>query len=389
VSRKSINDAEDMRRISGPGFVEAMHRTALPADVESSVAEPPPRQERIRFYMPSELRNYKHDGESILVGDCHIMRGATAVIGGEPGVGKSRAATALAVAGATGGDWLGLPVHRRFKTMIVQTENGLHRLQQEFAALDIPDLDEWVRVSEPPPFGLTLGHPEFLADIKAALDAFKPDCVVLDPWNSAAKDDKQRDYTETFEALRNMLPTGEDKPALVIVAHTRKPAQAEKRSGGTALMHNLAGSHVLTSVPRSVFVMTRASEDETSDIVLWFNPKCNDGKHCAPGAWHRTESGFIPAEGFDWERYNKTTGDRKAVTLAHLEQVFAGGKRLELGEAAHRLATLAGITRNSAYNALGSDGRFAEHVKRKGRILYFSAETDFSFMQNPQGNVDE
>ena len=31
---------------------------------------------------------------------------------------------------------------------------------------------------------------------RAALAGFRPDCVILDPWNAAAKDDKQRDYSE-------------------------------------------------------------------------------------------------------------------------------------------------------------------------------------------------
>jgi len=123
--------------------------------------------------------------------------------------------------------------------------------------LDCEEIENWIRVSEPPPFGLTLSNPEFQVDIRGALDAFRPDCVIFDPWNATVKDDKQRDYIETFEALRNLLPTGKDKPALGIVAHTHKPQMNEKRTGGTGLMHLLAGSYVLTSVPRSIFVMVR------------------------------------------------------------------------------------------------------------------------------------
>ena len=50
-----------------------------------------------------------------------------------------------------------------------------------------------------------------------------------------------------------------DKPALGIIAHTRKPQLNEKRTGGTGLMHLLAGSYILTSVPRCIFVMTTES----------------------------------------------------------------------------------------------------------------------------------
>ena len=331
-----------------------------------------PREPRIRFFTPSELRDYHPDNDVVLVGNCHIMRGEVFVIGGEPGVGKSRAATQLAVSGATGRDWFGLNVHRQFKTIIVQTENGRYRLQQEFSALDCDEIENFIRVSEPPPFGLTLSNPEFQADIHAALDAFKPDCVILDPWNAAARDDKQRDYAETFDALRNLLPTGTDKPALGIVAHTRKPQINEKRTGGTGLMHLLAGSFILTSVPRCIFVMVRGTDDETEDSVVWLNPKNSNGEHAPRSAWHRLTNGFTLATDFDWMEFDKPTNERKIVTLEHLRKVFDDGvKELELKEAAHALATIAAINERSAYNALAADGRFSQYLRRTGHVLSF------------------
>jgi hypothetical protein len=306
-----------------------------------------------------------------LVGNCHVMRGETFLIGGEPGVGKSRAATSLAVAGAmSGSSWFGLPVHRQFRTMIVQTENGRYRLQQEYAALACDGLDQWIRVSEPPPFGLTLTHPEFQEDIRAALESFKPDCVILDPWNAAARDDKQRDYSETFDALRNLLPTGPDKPALGIVAHTRKPQANEKRTGGTGLMHILSGSYILTSVPRSIFVMVRGSDEETTDSVVWCNPKNSNGPLAARTAWHRQDGGFGSDGDFDWREFDKPPDKRATVRLEHLAEVFETGD-LELKDAAHALATLAGINERSAYNALAVDGKFKANLSRQGGMVSF------------------
>ena len=78
----------------------------------------------IEFRKPSQLKAFVPPAGSVLVGDCHIVRGSVFVIGGAPGVGKSRAGVALAEAGATGLDWFGLKVHRKFKTMIIQNENG-------------------------------------------------------------------------------------------------------------------------------------------------------------------------------------------------------------------------------------------------------------------------
>ena len=337
----------------------------------SSKSASSPRQPRIRFFKPSELRAYKAEEDIVLVGNCHVMRGEVFVLGGEPGVGKSRAATALAIAGATGKPWFGLETHRQFRTMIVQTENGRYRLKQEFDSIRLDkEIEDWVRVSEPPPFGLTLTHSEFREDIKAELESFRPDCVILDPWNAAARDDRQRDYTETFEALRGILPTGPDKPALGIVAHTRKPKTDEKRTGGTGLMHLLAGSYILTSVPRSIFVLIRGSEDETDDSVVFCNPKNSNGPNIGRGAWRRTLSGFtaIPKDEFDWKDFDKPPDKRTIVRLEHLAEVFDNGtNELELKDAAHALAAVSEINERSAYNALSANGRFSEHLTRRDK----------------------
>lgn len=73
-----------------------------------------------------------------------IQRGAPFVIAGASGVGKSRAATALAVAGATRADWFGLSVHHQFKTMILQAENGPVRLRNEYHEITAAGLDDFI-----------------------------------------------------------------------------------------------------------------------------------------------------------------------------------------------------------------------------------------------------
>jgi hypothetical protein len=112
------------------------------------------------------------------------------VIAGPPGVGKSRATVALAQAGASGENWFGLQVHCRFKTMILQNKNGMFRLSQELANLDSRKLDEWVRISPPPPAGLCFDRPEFRSTLAREIAKFRPDLVLLDPWNAVARDEK-------------------------------------------------------------------------------------------------------------------------------------------------------------------------------------------------------
>src|SRR5205814_3986355 len=99
-----------------------------------------PRPPMVEFWPPSRLRRYEPPPNQNMVGDYHIQRGAIAVLAGPPGCGKSRAALCLAIAGARGsGEWLGLGVRCKFRTLILQNENGLARFHRDFAVLGVPD----------------------------------------------------------------------------------------------------------------------------------------------------------------------------------------------------------------------------------------------------------
>jgi hypothetical protein len=175
-------------------------------------SQAPPEQETprpvIEFLSPSEIKAYKAPPGTLLVGDNHIVRGGVFVIGGPPGVGKSRTAVGLAEAGATKLDWLGLPVHCHFRTLIIQNENGRFRLKMEFEDLNHELLDKYLRISPPPPLGLRFDRLDFRDQVKASLEKWDPGAVIIDPWNAVAKDDKQKDYRETFDLIRQVIPAG-------------------------------------------------------------------------------------------------------------------------------------------------------------------------------------
>jgi RecA-family ATPase len=180
----------------------------------------------ITFRTPAEIHNYEPPEGHILVGDHHLVKGSVSAMGGAPGTGKSRASVALGQAGATQRDWFGYKVHRRFKTMIVQNENGSHRLKQELQDIK-DDLDGHVLISEPPPFGLNFGNPEFRGQLSQEITQFEPDVLIIDPWNAVVRGQKQEDYMDAFEWIQSVVPQDNRKPAIVIVAHTRKPKTDE------------------------------------------------------------------------------------------------------------------------------------------------------------------
>jgi hypothetical protein len=335
--------------------------------VSKTIAERP--RPLIEFRSPSQLKSFIPPPGMVLVGDCHIVRGSVFVIGGAPGVGKSRAGVALAEAGATGFDWFGLTVHRKFKTLIIQNENGEFRLSKEFADLDCEKLDPWVRVCPPPPFGLCFDREEFRAVLARAIGEFQPDVILLDPWNAAARDDKAKDYLEAFELIRCVIPAGDQAPALGIVAHTRKP-KSDERASGRALLNLLAGSYVLGSVPRSVFVMQAASDDSEDRRVVWTCCKNNDGDLGARSAWERANGLFGPVPDFDWDEFDNPNKDnRVTITEKLMEGVFErGAKHLTRPEARDALIELS-AGRSAAYEALKLEGRFGSHLSESNGVL--------------------
>ena len=323
----------------------------------------------IEFRSPSQLKAFVPPAGSVLVGDCHIVRGAVFVIGGAPGVGKSRGAVALAEAGATGLEWFSLKVHRKFKTMIIQSENGEHRLKDEFSELNAEQLDPWVRVCIPPPFGLTFDREDFRAVLAAAIADFKPDVIILDPWNGVARDDKAADYLETFQLVRSVIPAGDNAPALGIVAHTRKP-KADERTSGRGLLATLAGSYVLGSVPRCAFIMQPASDDTEDRQVVWTCCKNNDGELGARSAWVRSNGLFASVPDFDWDAFeNAGKAERRTITDADMALVFENGAKRLTRAAARDALTAAGAGRSAAYDALKLEGRFAGRLTEAEGLL--------------------
>ena len=314
----------------------------------------------IKFRSPRSIVRYEPPENELLVGDYHITRGEIFVIGGPPGIGKSRVTTELAVCGATGNDWLGLRVHCPFKTMIIQNENGLRRLMNEYRTREqlLPLLDSAIRISEPPPYGMRFTDPIFRNQLLKEIQSFQPDVIVLDPWNSVAKDDNVKEYAAAFEALLQAIPGGAERPAVGIVAHTRKPKAEEKRTGGNQMMNLLAGSYLLASRPRSVFIMVHANElDETDKQRAWFNPKNNNGLEAQRSAWLMKDDGFSHINGFDWDGFDEGPKVRSTMTEKHVETALL--VPVDRQGAISRLINASGLGKRACEKALEEGGKFS------------------------------
>jgi hypothetical protein len=194
--------------------------------------------------------------------------------------------------------------------------------------------------------------------------------VIYDPWNAAAREQDSREYLDTFDSLKSVLPLGDDAPALGIVAHTRKP-KSDERASGRALLNLLAGSYVLGSVPRTVFVMQAASDDTTDNRVVWTCCKNNDGELGARSAWERRNGLFAPVSDFDWDAFDAPEKDaREVITESDVAAIFENGA-LTKGEAVKQLQSNTGASQASCYRVLKPGGRFARHLRfEKGKLAW-------------------
>ena len=180
-----------------------------------------------------------------------------------------------------------------------------------------------------------------------------------------------KDYLEAFRSIRAVIPAGETSPALVIVAHTRKP-KGDSRPTGRELLHELAGSYGLGSVPRTVFIMQHASADTEDNRIVWTCCKANDARQLgARSAWLRCNGLFQPVQDFDWKEFDAPSRDRLTITESDVAEVFDHGKReLSRKLAVEELAERTGCKTAACYNALK---KFAKQLLEHEGLLRWKA----------------
>lgn len=327
-----------------------------------------PLRDFVTFYSVSAVKSYVPPPGLALVGDHHIVRGAVTVIAGPPGVGKSRATVYLSVCGATQQDFFGLSVHAKFKTMILQCENGLYRLKGEFASV-ADEFDEFIRISDPPPYGFLFKRSDFRAFVKDKIAEFSPGVLVIDPWNRVEHGQDSRDYLDTFDLVQSILPEGENTPALVINAHHRKSGN-DGVGAGRDLLKELSGGLALGSVPRTVFAMLHASNDTEESRIVWTCCKNNDGELGKRSAWERKDGTFLHVHEFDWAEFDSATKADKRVTITEdmIEECFEEGPMVR-SLARDKLMEISGATRGAVYKCLSPKGRFSDQLVFNGDTI--------------------
>ena len=344
-----------------------MSDSGLTIRVSETLPPPPPP---VEFWKPSQFIGYQPPKDLVLVGDNHLVRGATCVIGGSPGVGKSRIIPPLAVAGAIGGgEWMGLPVHCQFKTLIIQAENGQARLKSELSSLNTPDdldLDDWLRITPPPRFGLDFASDEFCEFVRDYVCEFEPGLLVVDPWNAVVRKDDIQAFRDALERIYSVLPAEtERRPCLAIVHHLRKRKGDPKR--GRELLEELSGSYSIAAAARSAFVLQAATADQEDARVVLTCCKNNDGAPGPSTAWYREGDGFSACEDFDLDEFFEGSAESRRSISADVMRRALGNGGIRKGEFVSRMK-LEGFERSASYGALN---RFEQVEEDSKGLVYW------------------
>lgn len=345
------------------------------AEVTERASKFSDRRPALTIKRADEWLAYKPPTTLCLIGENEVYRGYDGIclIAGPGGSGKSLVALNLALAGAMGsGLWQGRRVHRRFKTLILQAENGGIRVKHELSLMKqtYPDapIDEHIFISEPPEGGIPFHKPEFRRAVAKAVRDLGVDLVQIDPWSHVQVEDSSKDVSEKLAEIRSCFPAGDAAPALLICAHTKKP-RTEGIKRGRALVNEIAGSVTLSNTARTAYVLLPFSDDQDDHRVLWSIVKCNNGPLYTDTVWHRKVGTFFEHDGqtdpSEFWRRDEPGADSRAIEESDLVKAFGSEHVLSKSTLARRLEEVCGASYATAMRAIspGRGGYLAHLVK--------------------------
>ena len=327
----------------------------------------------LKMWKPSQLLDYNPPADLLLVGDNEIVKGyeGLVLIAGPGSSGKSLAATTLALAGAGASQiWMGRQVHRRFRTMIIQAENGAIRLKSEIEAIkqNHPELnlDEWILISSPPEGGLPFHKADFRAAVREEANRFKPDLIILDTWAQIAADDAAKDVIEKLGEIRSCFAAGDEFPGIVILAHTKKPRADEVRKG-RGLVNAISGSIALANSARCVYMLLPWADEMEDPRIFWACVKLNNGKMYPASVWKRRFGELFEHDGTTNPRdFGRTDDEREKISAEQLEEAFGEDAECRSGILIKRLAKISGAAESTCWRAVGEEGYLRNLIQRCG-----------------------
>ena len=243
----------------------------------AATATAPPNQANWTSKLGVSLRNIPH--RKWLYG-VYLVRGELTVIGSPGGAGKSSLAIGMAICIATNRELLGEKIRGRgdLKALVINGEDSTDEIRRRVYAFTLQhglvesDLgrltvvganDAWVqRIS----FLTTNGDKSALNQggldaLQTALDALRPDVVVLDPLVSFCAGGNINDNAVMSLVMRKLKEiAARYECAVLIVHHTRK-------GGDAGNVEAISGAASITNLARRAIMPTQLSEKDLKDLT--------------------------------------------------------------------------------------------------------------------------
>lgn len=214
--------------------------------------------------------------------------GASCVIFGQGGLGKSRLALNLARNQVLGLPFAGLPTAAQpLRHLMMGSENSIHRLQYDIRRMnvgltpeEIARLGAHIRLATlegPEDTFISLASPVNVDRWRLTIEQQKPDVLWADPWGDILDGDANGDddARNTLAVLRRLLRKVNPSAGLGILAHARTGAKNILQAIGYDAANFGKGSKALYSSARCVWNLAPGDETE-SPLLVCVHAKSND-----------------------------------------------------------------------------------------------------------------
>jgi AAA domain/CHC2 zinc finger len=340
-------------------------------------AETAREPERVTVLTVDEILALPKDEHACILGDRLLAKGQSLVIAGQPGLGKTKLALQLPVACIVGRDFCRLVTHgRRFRWLVLQTENGVARVQDDLAALKKwagPDFDQsllYVQVVRNDNDGfLCLDDKATVTRISNTIQWVRPDVIIADPLRDfgIGNLDSDADMIATLRELSRLVRLGNPDRALVVLHHALTGRAGAAKAFGLERAGFARNSKALLGWARAQINVIPGQEDSNEILVLTCGKNSN-GKEFPPVAVRRSGDGIYEvADDFDIDSWRQEILSGKArrifspniVTEIHWPQ-----RELEKKQLAKLIVEEIGCGKSRAYSLIDDAA--------KGKIIKFT-----------------
>ena len=256
-------------------------------EAETVQAETPEGAEIVR---PYSTRAWDELGRMLLTPPEIIWGGfalgASCVIFGQGGLGKSRLALNIARNQVLGLPFAGLPTAPRpLRHLMMGSENSIHRLQYDIRKMnaglspeEIARLGAHIRLATlegPEDTFISIASPVNVERWRLTIEEHRPDVLWCDPWGDILDGDANGDddARNTLSTLRRLLRRVSPEAGLCVLAHSRTGATNILQAVGYDAANFGKGSKALYSAARCVWNLAPGDETENPPLV------CAHAKH--------------------------------------------------------------------------------------------------------------